>query len=167
MPLNAAVLDQLRNEGIYGKESLARVAQFLKTELGAGFEVGSDALLMFHGTATALAAGGEIRTNGGVRIYAVHVDSPSGATQDVIVRFFNTSTGSTALTTTGLSNGFARLDIPCQQTKSKTVILFPNNNPSSNEFQTACSYAVVTQADATAAANATAAPTVTVLYSNI
>lgn len=163
MPLNAAVLAQLQNESIYGKEALTRVIPLLKEALGASFEFGSDALQIFHGTATALAAGGEIRTNGGVKVYAVHVDSPTGATQDVIVRFFNTSTGSTALTTTGLSNGFMRLDIPCDQTKSKTVVLLPNGL----EFRTAASYAVVTQADASAAANATAAPTVTVLYANI
>ena len=163
MPINAAVLDQLRNESIYGKEALARVAALLKSEVGGGFELGSDALAIFHGTVTALAAGGEIRTNGGVKIYAVHVDSPAGATQDVVVRFFNTSTASTALTTTAYGTSKEALSIPCAQTKSKTAVLMPNGT----EFQTAASYAVVQAAALDTAANATAAPTVTVLYANI
>ena len=163
MPLNAAVLSQFQNEGIYGKEAEHRVSAFLKTELGAGFEAGSDALQIFHGTVTALAAGGEIRTNGGVKIYAVHVDSPTGATQDVVVRFFNTSTASTALTTTAYGTSKDALSIPCAQTKSKTVVLMPNGT----EFQTAASYAVVQAGALDTAANATAAPTVTVLYANI
>jgi hypothetical protein len=163
MPTNAAVLSQFMNEGIYGKEAEHRLAAVLKTELGAGFEAGSDALQIFHGTATALAAGGEIRTNGGVKIYAVHMDSPAAATQDVIARFFNTSTASALLTTTGNSSGFYRLDVPCDKGKSQTVLLMPN----SLAFQTAASYAVVQQGDGTTAAVAGSAPTVTVLYANI
>lgn len=163
MPLNAAVLSQLQNEAIYGKEALARVIPLLKDSVGAGFEAGSDALQVFHGSVTALAAGGEIRTNGGVKIYAVHIDSPAGATQDVLVRFFNTSTGSIALTTTSFSSAIKKMDLPCDQTKSKTYVLLPNGT----EFATACSYAVVNNAAADTAANATAAPTVTVLYAPI
>jgi len=163
MATNAGVLAQLANEGIYGKEALARLAAVMKDEIGGGFEAGSDALQIFHGSVTALAAGGEIRTNGGVKIYAVHVDSPAAATQDVIVRFFNTSTGSIALTTTSFSNAATTMDLPCMQTKSKTYLMLPNGT----EFQTAASYAVVQRAQADTAANATAAPTVTVLYANI
>ncbi len=151
------------NEGIYGKESEGRLAAYLKSELGGGFEAGSDALQIFHGTATALAAGGEIRTNGGVKIYAVHVASPAAATQAVVVRFFNTSTATALLTTTGNSSGFYRLDIPCDAAGSQTVMLLPN----SLAFQTAASYGVVGAADGTTAAVAGSAPTVTVLYANI
>jgi len=164
MPTNAAVLEQLKNEAQYGKESLSRVIPLLKSALGAAFEFGSDALQIFHGSVTAAAAGGEIRTNGGIKVYAVHVDSPAGATGDVIVKFFNTSTATILLTTTGLSSGFSRLEVPVAATKSRTVVLLPTD---AKEFQTAASYAVVKQSDASTAAIAGDAPTVTILYANI
>ena len=165
MPLNAAVLGQLANEGIYGKESLARILPLLKDSVGANFELPpGDNLQIFHGSVTAAAAGGEIRTNGGIVVYAVHVDSPAGATNEVIVKFFNTSTATILLTTTGLSSGFARLAIPVASTKSRTVVLLPTNT---TEFQTAASYAVVKASDESTAAIAGDAPTVTVLYRNI
>jgi len=164
MPSNAAVLEQLKNEAIYGKEALARVVPLLKSALGAAFEFGSDALALFHGTVTALAAGGEIRTNGGVKIYAVHVQQQATATQDVVVRFFNTSTASTALTTTAYGTSKDALSVPCGMTGgSKTIVLLPN----ALEFQTAASYAVVSAAALDTAAVATSAPTVTVLYAPI
>ena len=163
MPLNAAVLEQLKNEGIYGKESLARVIPLLKESVGAGFEVDKgDNLLVFHGTATALAAGGEIRTNGGVNIYAIHVDSPAAATQNVLVRVFNTSTGGTALTTTGFTTSEEMLAVGVNAGKSKTVVLLPQGA----EFQTAASYAVVDADALNTAAVAGSAPTVTILYAN-
>jgi hypothetical protein len=161
MPTNAAVLSQLMNEGIYGKESLARIIPWLRDALGAGFEAGSDALQIFHGSVTALAAGGEIRTNGAVKIYAVHIDSPSGSTTDVVVKFFNTSTASTALTTTSASNGKEALAIKCIQKQSATVVFLPQ---SPVVFDAAASYAVVSATSEDSAAAAGAAPTVTVLY---
>src|SRR5262245_38625756 len=163
MATNAAVLAQLMNEGIYGKESLHRVAAFLKSELGGTFEAGTDALQIFHGSVTALAAGGEIRTNGPVKLYAVHIDSPTASTTDVVVKFFNTSTASTALTTTSASNGKEALAIKCIQKQSATVVFLPQNPV---VFDAAASYAVVSATSEDSAAAAGAAPTVTVLYAN-
>jgi hypothetical protein len=162
MPTNAAVLSQLQNEAIYGKEALARIIPLLRDAVGAGFEAGSDALQVFHGTVTALAAGGEIRTNAGVNIYAIHVDSPAAATQDVLVRVFNTSTGGIALTTTGFTASAEMIGLGCAKTKSKTAVYLPQGV----EFQTGASYAVVDAANLNTAAVAGSAPTVTILYSN-
>jgi len=162
MASNAAVLNQLQADAQYGKESLSRVIALLKQEVGGQFEAGTDALQIFRGSVTALAAGGEIRTNGAIKVYAVHVESPSGATQDVVVRMFNTSTGSTALTTTAYGTSKEVIAVPCLQTKSKTAVYLPNGL----EFSAAASYAVVQAAALDTAANATAAPIVTVLYAN-
>jgi hypothetical protein len=162
MATNAGILYQLANEGVYGKESLSRVAALLKSEVGGGFEAGSDALQIFHGTVTALAAGGEIRTNAGVNIYAIHVDSPAAATQNVLVRVFNTSTGGIALTTTGFTASAEMLAVGCNAGKSKTAVFLPQGA----EFQTGASYAVVDAANLNTAAVAGSAPTVTILYSN-
>src|SRR5437667_9778766 len=140
MATNAATLSQLQADSQYGTESLSRVIALLKQEVGGQLEAGSDALQIFRGTVTALAAGGEIRTNGGVKIYAVHVESTTTSTQDVVVRLFNTSTGSTALTTTAYGTSKDALSVPCASGgKSKTIVLLPNGT----EFQTAASYAVV------------------------
>jgi len=162
MPTNAAVLEQLKNEAQYGKESLSRVIPLLKSALGAAFEFGSDALQVFHGTVTALAAGGEIRTNAGVNIYAIHADSPAAATQNVLVRVFNTSTGGIALTTTGFTASAEMIGVGVASGKSKTVVFLPQGT----EFQTGASYAVVDAANLNTAAVAGSAPTVTILYSN-
>lgn len=163
MPTNAATLAQLAADAQYEKESLAQIVAYIKKEIGGRLEAGNEILTVFRGSVTALAAGGEIRTNGGVKIYAVHIQSPAAATQDVVARFFNTSTGSTALTTTAYGTSKDALSLPCQATKSKTFFMLP----AGLEFQTAASYAVVTQAALDTAANATAAPVVTVVYGNI
>jgi hypothetical protein len=161
MPTNAAILGQLQNEAIYGKESLARIIPLLRDAVGAGFEAGTDALLIAHGTVTALAAGGDIRTNAAARVYAVHVDSPAASTTDVVVRMFATSTGGIALTTTAYGTCKEVVSIPCLQTKSKTAVFLPNGL----EFSAALSYAVVSASALDTAAAAGAAPTVTILYS--
>jgi hypothetical protein len=160
MPTNSAILSQLQNEAIYGKESLARIIPLLKDSVGAGFAAGTDDLKIFHGTVTALAAGGEIVTNAGVRVFAVHVDSPAASTTDVVVRMFNTSTASTALTTTAYGTSKEVISIPCLQTKSKTAVFLPDGL----EFSAAASYAVVSASALDTAAAVGAAPTVTVLY---
>ena len=160
MPTNAAVLSQLANEGIYGKESLARAMAFVRSEIGGGFAAGTDDLQVFHGSVTALAAGGEIRTNGAVRVFLVHVDSPAASTTDVVVRLFNTSTASTGLTTTAYGTSKEVISVPCLQTKSKTAIFLPDGL----EFSAAASYAVVSASALDTAAAAGAAPTVTVPF---
>jgi hypothetical protein len=162
MPTNAATLNQLMADAQYSKESLSQVIKVLKQEVGGRFEAGVDGLQIFRGSVTALAAGGEIRTNGGVRIYAIHVESPAAATQDVYVRVFNTSTGGIALTTTGWTACLEAIGLKCAATKSKTAVFLP----SGTEFALAASYAVVDAATLNTAAVAGSAPNVTILYTN-
>jgi hypothetical protein len=149
------------NESIYNGESMARVVPFLREQLGAGFEAGTDALNIFHGTVTALAAGGDVRTNAAAKVYAVHISSPSASTTDVVVRLFNTSTGGIALTTTAYGTCAEAIAVKCVQTKSRTAVFLPNGT----EFGSALSYAVVSASALDTAAAAGAAPTVTILYS--
>lgn len=161
MATNAAILSQWANEAIYNGESMARVVPFLREQLGAGFEVGSDALNIFHGVVTALAAGGDVRTNAAAQVYAVHISSPAASTTDIVVRMFNTSTGGIALTTTAYGTCAEAIAIKVVQKLSKTAVFVPKGT----EFGSALSYAVVSASALDTAAAAGAAPTVTILYS--
>src|SRR5690349_12805261 len=164
MATNAAILQQLEGQARYSNESLSRVIPILKQLLGAEFEQTSDKLNLFTSNVTALAAGGDIVTNAGVKVYMVHVESPSTATAtttgDVVVRVFNTSTGGIALTTTGYGTCKEALAVKCQGKKSRTVI----NIPRDSQFDAGLSYAVVQAAALDTAAVSTNAPTVTILY---
>src|SRR5437762_1715426 len=118
MATNAAILRQLEAQAQYSNESLSRAIPVLKQLLGAEFEQTSDKLNLFTSTVTALAAGGDIITNAGAKVYMVHVESPSTAsnstTSDVVVRVFNTSTGGIALTTTGYGTSMEAIAIKVQ-----------------------------------------------------
>ena len=167
MATNAGILKQLEAQAQYGQESLSRAIPVLKQLLGAEFEQTTDKLNIFTSTVTALAAGGDIITNAGAKVYMVHVESPSTAsastTGDVVVRVFNTSTGGTALTTTAFGTSLEAVAIKCTARKSKTALLFPRNT----EFNTGLSYAVVRADALDTAAVAANAPTVTILYATL
>jgi hypothetical protein len=167
MATNAAILKQLESMASYKNESLSRAIPILKQLLGAEFEQSSDKLNLFTSTVTALAAGGDIITNAGAKVYMVHVESPSTATAtttgDVVVRVFNTSTGGIALTTTGYGTCAEAIAVKCTAQKSKTVVLLPRNT----EYNSALSYGVVQAAALDTAAAAANAPTVTILYATL
>lgn len=167
MASNAGILKQLEALAQYKNESLSRAIPVLKSLLGAEFEQSSDKLNIFTSTVTALAAGGDIITNAGAKVYLVHVESPSTATAqttgDVVVRVFNTSTGGIALTTTAYGTSLEAVALKCVGQKSATAILLPRTT----QFNTGLSYAVVQAAALDTAAAAANAPTVTIVYATL
>lgn len=152
---NATAFESLNAQAQYGREGLAKVLAMVKRVVGQ-YELNTDALVVTRLTATAVAAGGETAawTNAAVRVYLAWAESPSTATSAAVVQFYKTSTASVTQGTT-----MPALAFPLPFGKSSGVLLFPGNDDTNFP---ALSYTVAI-ATGLSAANATNAPTVTVL----
>jgi hypothetical protein len=146
---NVATLYQLAVERSYQRDGYQDLVNALKQV--ARQEVYSDALVA---TRAAGGAKADVVTNAAVRIYAIQCAMPSTSTTTAYLQLFNTSSATVTLGTTAPE---FQVMITSQASRP---ILFPTGLP----FSTALSWAVTTLPSGSVAANATNAPTVTLLY---
>lgn len=152
---NAQTLATLEYEMAYAPDGMQDAVRRMREDAARHFP--SDNLTLAKIATSALV---DIKTNAGSQVVALIIKTASGATTTGYVQMFNTSSASVTLGTTApeqvikLSNAANVL---------KVVRFYPGSN--ATEFGTALSLATtVTSGVNTTAANATNAPTITVLY---
>jgi|SRR6185295_15505266 len=151
---NASTLYSLEAAAYYERDGFQDAVRFLRSSAGRQF-LQADNLTLYR---TGTSAKSDVVTNAGVKPVLVSVNSPATATTDAWLQMFNTSSASVTLG--GLPQPSISIKVP--YTKTTTVVWFPGNDPCM--FATALSIAVTTAFCGGTAADATNAPTTTILY---
>jgi hypothetical protein len=146
---NVATLYQLACQRSYERDGYQDLVNGLKQV--ARQEVYSDAMVSSRAVGGAKA---DLVTNAAVRVYAIQCAMPSTATTNSYLQLFNTSSATVTLGTTA----------PEFQVMLTSQASRPMEFHTGIPFSAALSWAVTTLPSGSVAANATNAPTVTILY---
>lgn len=151
---NASTLFSLEAAASYERDGFQDAVRYLRSTAGRQF-LQADNLTVYK---TNTSAKSDVVTNAAVRPVLISVNSPSTATTDAWLQLFNTSSASVTLG--GLPQPVEVIKVP--YTKTVTVVFFPGIDPC--KFSAALSLAVTTSFCGGTAADATNAPSTTVLY---
>src|SRR5258706_3893374 len=136
------------------RDGFQDAVRFLRGSAGRQF-LQADTLTVYR---TGTSARSDVVRNAAVKPVLISINSPSTATTDAWLQLFNTSSASVTLG--GLPQPVDVIKVP--YAKTTTVVFFPGTDPC--QFSSALSIAVTTTFCGGTAADATNAPTTTILY---
>ena len=151
---NATTLFQLEAQSAYEREGFQDAVRFLRGSAGRLF-LQADNLTVYR---TGTSAKSDVVTNAAVKPVLVSINSPATATTDAWLQMFNTSSASVTLG--GIPQPIEIIKVP--YAKTTTVVWYPGTDQC--KFTAALSIAVTTGLCGGTAADATNAPTTTILY---